>query len=127
MNLEMIAERLQDEGVGRMGQTIFINHMPVEASVGVLLRPPYVGTPIDYELPGYRKTKFNAAVRGKNYKEASALAQRVMEALTFNDVEISGLEVRHVRPLTEPVSFPVSEGSMVEFLVIFEATYVIVE
>ena len=126
MNLEMIAERLQDEGVGRMGQTIFINHMPVEALVGVLLRPPYIGTPIDYELPGYRKTKFNAAVRGRNYSEARTLVQKVMDALTFGDIELSGLEIRHVRPLTEPVSFPVSDGGMVEFLVIFEATYVIV-
>lgn len=126
MNLEMIAERLQDEGVGRMGQTIFINHMPVEASVGVLLRPPYIGTPIDYELPGYRKTKFNAAVRGRNYSEAKTLVQKVMDALTFGDIELSGLEIRHVRPITEPVSFPVSDGGMVEFLVIFEATYVIV-
>lgn len=127
MNLEMIADKLQDDGVGKKGKTIFINHMPVEATAGVLLRPPYVGTPIDYELPGYRKTKFNAAARGKNYKEANILAQKVMESLTFGGIEMSGLDIRHVRPIAEPVSFPVSDGSMVEFLMIFEAVYVIVE
>lgn len=127
MNLEMIADKLQNDGVGNKGKTIFINHMPVEATAGVLLRPPYVGTPIDYELPGYRKTKFNAAVRGKNYREADILAKKVMESLTFYEAQMPGLDVRYVRPITEPVSFPVSEGSMVEFLVIFEAVYVIVD
>lgn len=126
MNLEMIADKLQDDGVGRQGKTIFINSMPADAASGVLLRPPYIGTPIDYELPGYRKTKFNAAVRGRSYSEALALTQKVMESLTFGDVEMTGVSVKHVRPIAEPVSFPVSEGSSVEFLMIFEAVYVIV-
>lgn len=126
MNLEMIADKLQDDGVGRQGVTLFINSMPAECVVGVLLRPPYIGTPIDYELPGYRKTKFNAAVRGRTYSEALALSQRVMESLTFSDVEMTGVSVKYVRPMAEPVSFPTSEGASIEFLMIFEAVYVIV-
>lgn len=126
MNLEMIADKLQDDGVGKKGKTIFINHMPADVQTGILLRPPYIGTPIDYELPGYRKTKFNCAVRGKNYKDGNALAQKVMESLTFSEMTISDTLVRYVRPTTEPVSFPVSDGGMVEFLMIFEAVYVIV-
>lgn len=127
MNLEMIANKLQDDNVGKKGKTIFINHMPTEATVGVLLRPPYIGTPIDYELPGYRKTKFNAAVRGKNYVEADTLAKKVMESLTFYETQMPGIEVRYVRPIAEPVSFPVSDGGMIEFLVIFEAVYVMLD
>ena len=127
MNLEMIADKLQDDGVGKNGRSIFINSMPLEATAGILLRPPYIGTPIDYELPGYRKTKFNAAVRGKNYKEAKALADKVMESLTFYETAFPGVEVKFVRPVAEPVSFPVSDGAMIEFLMIFEAVYVIVE
>lgn len=127
MNLESIAEKLQDDGVGQMGASIFINHMPADAASGVLLRPPYVGTPIDFELPGYRKTKFNVAARGKNYQEAYALAMKVMESLTVMETTLTGMDVRYIRPRTEPVSFPVSEGAAVEFLMIFETVYVIVE
>lgn len=127
MNLEMIADKLQEDGVGIKGKTIFINNMPVETVAGILLRPPYIGTPIDYELPGYRKTKFNAAVRGKTYQEAKNLANQVMSSLEFGNRQFPGLDVRHIRPITEPVSFPVSDGSLIEFLMIFEANYVILE
>lgn len=126
MNLEMIAAKLQDDSVGVIGKTIFINHMPVKTEVGILLRPPYIGTPIDYELPKYRRTKFNLSVRGKNYSEANALVKAAMVSLTFEDALLSDCQVLYVRPMTEPVSFPISDGGLVEFLVIFEAVYVIV-
>lgn len=127
MNLEMIADKLQADGVGMKGKTIFINHMPSDVVPGILLRPPYIGTPIDYELPGYRKTTFNVAVRGTTYVEGDQLAKKVMKSLTFSEVTLGLTEVRYVRPETEPVSFPVSDGALVEFLMIFEAVYVIVE
>lgn len=126
MNLEMIAGKLATDGVGVTGTSIFINHMPVSADSGVLLRPPYVGTPIDYELPNYRRTTFAASIRGKTYVAAKTLAAQVVASLTFHETVLAGLDIRHVRPVTEPVSFPISEGGHVEFLVIFEAIYVIV-
>lgn len=127
MNLEMIADKLQADGVGQKGKVVFINHMPAEIVPGILLRPPYVGTPIDYELPGYRKTAFNVAVRATTYVEGEALAKKVMKSLTVSESMLGLTEVRYIRPRTEPVSFPVSDGALVEFLMIFEAVYVIVE
>lgn len=126
MNLEMIANKLSDDGVAKKGITLFVNQMPVDAKVGVLLRPPYIGTPIDYELPGYRKTKFTASIRGTTYKEANDLAQRVMESLTVIETELDGIAVKFIRPVTEPVLFPVSDAGMTELLVLFETVYVIV-
>lgn len=126
MNLELIANKLQDDGVGVRGANIFINHMPVTVTKGVLLRPPYIGTPIDNELPNYRKTRFNASVRAKTYQEANALATLVIDSLTVGYTVTPEIVINYIRPTTEPVSFPVSEGDSVEFLMIFEANYVIV-
>lgn len=126
MNLEMIAAKLVADAVGVVGTTIFINHMPVKAKSGILLRPPYVGTPIDYELPGYRRTRFNMSCRAESYTAAKALIEAAIASATVKETTLSGISVKYVRPTTEPVSFPISDGGFVEFLVIFEAVYVIV-
>lgn len=126
MNLEAIANKLQLDGLGKKGKTIFINHMPVEAEAGILLRGSYVGTEINYELPNYRTTRFNVAVRAKSHTQAQTLVDKVCVALTLSEVALDGMDVRFIRPRTEPVLFPVSPAGQFEFLVIFDAVYVIV-
>lgn len=126
MNLNTLAEKLQSDGVGVTGKTIFINHMPTKVEKGVLLRPAYVGTPIDYELPDYRVTRFSVAVRAKDFADGEALMRSVMSSLTLTEIQLSGMDIRYVRPRTEPVPFPLTVGGMFEFLVIFDAVYVIV-
>lgn len=126
MNLESIAGKLQTDGVGLIGKSIFIANMPVDVKTGVILRSAYLGTPIDYELPNYRKTHFHAATRGKDYAEGNALMKKVMTSLTFDYLILPGMDFRFCRPVIEPVTFPESDGKVYEFLVIFDATYVIV-
>lgn len=126
MNLEAIASKLQLENVGKKGRSIFINSMPADAETGILLRIPFVGTEIDYELPNYRKTKFNVATRAKDYREAETLMRKVMACLTLSEVALENMDVRYIRPRTEPVPFPVTPAGQFEFLVIFDAVYVIV-
>lgn len=127
MNLEALAEKLQADRLGKKGKEIFINHMPTSVEAGILLRPPYVGTPIDYELPGYRSTRFNLSVRAKDYQTGDKLIRKAMASLTLEETKLSGMDVRYIRPRTEPVSFPLSVAGTFEFLVIFDAVYVIVE
>lgn len=127
MNLESIAEKLELDGVGNRAFDIFINHLPTEAERAILLRDPYIGTPIDPELPNYRVTRFNVAARAKSYQEGKELMSQVMRSLTLSNTALTGMEVRYIRPRTEPIAFPMSQAGMFEFLVIFDAVYVIVQ
>lgn len=127
MNLESLADKLQDDRLGKIGKDIFINHMPASAEQGVLLRQPYIGTPIDYELPNYRNTRFQAAIRSKDFKVGEQLAREVSASLTLTETVLPEMDIRYIRPRTEPVPFPLNAAGMFEFLVIFDAVYVIVE
>lgn len=128
MKLEVIAEELENQAIGQMGKTIFINHMPDNCLEGVLLRMDFTGTPIDYYLPNYRKTEFWLITRSKEYGKAKTLAENAAAAISYphGGVMLSDLKINYLRPQTEPVHFPVTAGGYHEFLVIFDANYVIV-
>ncbi len=127
MKLDSIARKLQTDGLGTIGKEIFIDNMPAKATSGILLRSALLGSPIDYELPGYRNTHFNVATRGKTHKAGEELMARVMLALTLGETKLTGMAIQHMRPRTDPVAFPLSEATIFEFLVIFEVVYVIVD
>ncbi len=126
MNLESVAERLELDGVGWRGSDIFVSHLPTEVERGILLRHSYTGTPIDPELPGYRNTRFSVATRAKTYKEGVDLMWAVINSITVARVQMTNMDVKLIRARTEPIPFPMSPAGMFEFLVIFEAVYVIV-
>lgn len=115
MNLMPIAEKLEADGVGVMAETIFINMIPAEAPTGVLLRNPLQGTEIDYELPGFYKTTFKVICRSATYPDGDALIQAVIASLTVVEAQVGSMYVKHMRPKTKPVVFPLSKGNLLEF------------
>ncbi|WP_151708806.1 minor capsid protein [Acinetobacter brisouii] len=117
MNLLDFAKRLQDQKVGVMGKTLFINMLPIEVGLGVLLRNSLEGTAIDYELPNYSKGAFQIIVRAPSYPAGEALINQVTAALTINSEPVGGYFVNYARPRTEPVVFPLSVGNLLEFSV----------
>lgn len=123
MNLLPLAEKLEADGVGVMTDTIFINMIPVEAPTGVLLRNPLQGTLIDYELPGFYKTTFKVICRAPNYAEGEALIQAVFDSLTVIEAQVGPMYVKHMRPRTKPVVFPLSKGNLLEFSADFDVCF----
>ncbi len=126
MKLLPIAEYLQSEGVGIMAKSIFINSMPANVKLGVLLKEPFAGTEIDHELPGYRKAVFQVVVRARDYAAGETLIQKVSDTLTLQEIAMNGLQMKYLRPITEPVSYPITEGNEMEFSVNFDSCYVLV-
>ena len=125
MNLESIAEYLNAQGLGVPGQTVFVHKMPAEVKEGILLLSSLSGTQIDYELPKYRKTKFQAIVRHTNHIGGKELSKQVMNALTLYNHNLTGMKVKRIRPRHEPIVFPVSKGNLLEFSVNYDAIYVL--
>lgn len=124
MDLTPIANKLESDGLGTQGKTLFINFMPMECKKGVMVRSPLIGTGIDHELPGYFKTEFVAVTRAPDYIAALTLMQEVMLALTMYDQDLDAISVKYMRPATLPVSFPISDGNFYEVQVRFETAFV---
>lgn len=123
MDLMPLAELLDSAGVGVLGSSVFINMMPMETTKGVLLRPPSTGTPINYELPGFYKTRFQAIVRAPKFQDGQDLSAQVMAALTLKEKQVGTMYFRWCRPIAKPVSFPLSPGGMVEWNTPFEVCF----
>jgi hypothetical protein len=125
MNLEQMAQALEDAGVGVQKKTLFINRLPVTVPTGILLKTTTAGTPIDWELPGFFRGKFQAIVRDPDFTAGAALAQQVSDALTFDETQLDGIYVKYVRPRNLPVAFPVNDADLIEFSINFDICFVL--
>jgi hypothetical protein len=124
---KVLAKRLEQKGVGKLGETIFANNVPSHVLLAVGIYSKLTGATIDYELPGYRKTGFQVVVRCQDYEVGEELMHKAVQALTILMTEnLPGHEVKYMRPRHELVSFPVSSGNLTEFSVNFDVAYVIV-
>jgi len=123
MNLLPIAQHIEDAGLGEQGKNLFINMIPAEAPIAILLRNPLQGTPIDYELPGFYRTKFKVIVRSSNYAAGDQLINDVCAVLTVVETQVGAMFVRYMRPVTMPVVFPLSKGNLLEFAVDFDIVF----
>lgn len=110
----------------KAGVTLFINQMPLETRLGLLLKEGFAGTEIDGEIPSLRRARFQLAARGQNYADVKALVEESIVVLTLTGVMLEGMQVKSIRPLTEPIPYQASIGNYVEFSVNFLAIYGIV-
>lgn len=123
MNLLPIAQTLEEAGVGVMAETIFINMIPIDCQEGVLLRNKLSGTYIDYELPGYYKTRFQVIVRTKSVPVGEERMAQVFDALTLCEAQVTDMYIRYLRPVTMPITFPLSKGNLLEISADFEIVF----
>lgn len=128
MNLLPLLERLQELKVGVLAKTLFINMIPADAPLGVLLRNPLSGTKIDYEVPGFYRTRFTMIARAGGYTAGETLIGKAAEALTLaHGTRLANMEFRHCRPINHPSAFPLSKGNLLEFAVDFDVAFSIIK
>lgn len=123
MNLMPIAKYIQDNKLGELGKTLFINMMPIDLNLGILIRNPLVGTEIDYELIDYFNTEFQLIVRADTYIKGEDLMRQAMNVLNVQNKELDNLFFNFIRPRTEPIVFPLSDGNLLEFSVDFDVNF----
>lgn len=123
MDLKGIQEYAETLGLGTMGTDLFISNMPETRKEGVVFLQDLEGTPINHEIPGYRKGDFQIVVRSASYTVGLVRAEEIATAFTLVNQTISGRFYRYIRPLHEPVPYPVSKGNLQEFSVNYQACY----
>lgn len=115
MNLESIATYLEENELGKAGQTIFVNRLPAPVSEGILLLPPYGGVPIDHYMPGYHRSDFRLVVRSPDYARALQLATACSAVLNRQSRTLMGdLVVTQCLPRNLPRPYRNTEGDYVE-------------
>lgn len=117
MNLMPLIDLLQVKGIGVAGADLFLNMMPATVTQATMLREPLTGTEINHELPGYYKTEFQVIVRSPDFIEGRTLIDDVVAALTLEEETVDSIYFRYCRPYAQPVSFPLSDGSLIEYTV----------
>lgn len=125
MNLESLAQLLEDKSLGSIGKTLFVHEMPLDCKNGIVLIGPPAGVPIDHELPGYRVTEFRLVVRSTEMKRGEQLANDASAVLTVRgDTQIGDLLVKQALPLNDPRPYRRSAGAYWEFEVEIAINYV---
>ena len=125
MNLEAIAQYLEENECGLVSKTIFVTELPTGCTTGVLLMGPYSGTPINSELPGYYSTEFRIVVRSPVYSTGLDLANKVRKVLTSKvEFDVSGMLVKQCMPSNLPRPYRRSVGAYWEFEVDVDITFV---
>lgn len=124
MNLMPLADLLQAAGLGTKGVDLFLNMMPAGAEDAVLLRTPLTGVPINYELPGFYQTEYQLIVRCLDYDAGRTRIEQIIQALTIAYASVGPWRVNYSRPKHEPVSFPLSDGNLIEFSTNFDFCFV---
>ena len=124
MNIEPFANKLEADGVGVVGTDIFLYRLPDRVVEGIVFVQPLSGAKIDHELVNYYRSKFQVIIRAKRFETGLTLTESVVQSLTAYDVDLDNYKVKYVRPRTEYVSYPVSEGNHIEFSLNFETAFV---
>ena len=120
MNIVPFAENLQ---ALLPGEGVFVHHMPETAMRGILLLHNLNGSKLFPDMPGYKKAKFQAIVRERDFQSGYDLSEQIMDALKVSRKAIGPIYVHYTTPLHDPVSFPVSKGDYIEFSVNYMTVY----
>lgn len=127
LNYPLLAQYLDDQGIGTVGKDIFVTTMPSNLNEGLMFRDHLAGTKVNYELPGYFKGTFQLIARSKRVDTGMQRIQQAAAALTMTNKTLSdGTIIKRIWPMHLPVSYPLSDGDNMEFSVNFEAIYVMI-
>ena len=104
---------------------IYMYHLPEEVTKGILILHSMSGVKLTSELPGYKKGKFQVIVRiGNNFQDGYQTALSIIEAFkTVQNKTYDGVYIHFVEPLNDPIAFPKSKGSFIEFSLNFSTAY----
>ena len=121
MILNEMAQILQEANLGTIGVNIFTHHMPQTVSTGILLLDRAPGDFIDHELRGIRRGGFQIIVRVSDYNDT--LINAILPLLSIESKIVKGLDVKYIRPKSNPFVYPSTDGKNIEYSLNFDAVY----
>lgn len=127
--LEEIAKDIATNNYGgftTVGGDIFVYRMNEDINRGILLTDRLTGTLRFNDLPDYRSSVFNIAVRGTERKSVIDSMHAISEGIkTEEEKQLGGVLFKYIYPQTDPMTFPISEGDYIEAFCRFDVKFVI--
>jgi hypothetical protein len=112
------------------GETLWRNYMPADVTIGVLIKAPLSGVPIDPYITGWHRTGMQVVTRHIDPVEGMKMALaagRILHVVGYEaypaseergQAHINLFQARHL-----PIQFPRLEGNGYEFSQNFEAAF----
>jgi hypothetical protein len=125
MNLIPLANRLEEQGVGTTGKSVFVNYMPAQSETGILLRDYFGGTAVIPELPGYYRASFMMIVRTNDMEAGLQLMRDAIAAVTIvTEEQVEEYLCRYIRPRNLPFVYAPSLGQNIEIAVNMDCCFI---
>ena len=118
---DILVRKLEEAGLGVAGADIFINSMPAETEVGIMIKPPLVGIRVNHYIPGYYTPVVQLIVRHTDPVIGEKMANDVVSALrilneSFDATSERGaVNIKMFLPRELPIRFPNLQGGGYEF------------
>lgn len=126
----MVAKLLDANLDLEAGVSLFVETMPSDVTVGVMLRSPLSGVRIDQYLPGYYKPVLQVIVRHTDPVLGETLAGKVNDALTIageesypQNADRGAVQLKLFCPRELPIRFPRMDGGTVEWSTSFLSAF----
>lgn len=128
---DIIEQKLTAAGIASEEDgTLFIDEMPADVRVGVMLKSPLTGVRVDECLPGYYKPRLQVIVRHTDPVEGAEKAKAVVAALTAAGVEHypatterGAVQINRFYPDALPIRYPRLDGDTIEWSCNFNTSF----
>lgn len=103
---------------------VYLYTSPAESSTCIILLPSFDPLPIDHELPGYMKGKFQTIIRHGEDEAGMLLAKDIADKLTLLTTEATTINIKRCHPLHEARRYRRSDSGVLEFSINYEIVFV---
>lgn len=127
---DIIQGKIENAGLAVTGQSLFLDEMPSDVKVGVMMKSPLAGVKVDPHLPGYYTPALQIIVRHNNPVAGNELANQLMKLLTVEKPETHEATPERGRaqinlffPLSLPIRYPRLTGDTIEWSLNFRTSF----
>jgi hypothetical protein len=131
MKLEALAELIVADGLGVIGQTLFVYQMPASCKSGIVLRLPPTGNSLNHYIPGYISGKFQVIIRDTSYEAGNEKSNRLSKLFTFfepkdflDEQNRLYMRINQCFPCNTPIIYPRLENNLVEWSITFDVNFI---
>lgn len=122
-HLEYAVYKIQENGLGVQGETLFIGTLPADVKKGIMVRDILDPARVDEEMVDWFQQTFQVIVRDPDYESGHAIATEVSKILNVYHVQFDSIYMNRLRPMEKPMSFPRGDGDEIETAVRFKVSY----
>ncbi|RWB95534.1 MAG: hypothetical protein EOQ56_27680 [Mesorhizobium sp.] len=129
---DILLTKITDAGLAVENENLFLNTIPAEVNLAVMLKAPLTGVVIDPYLPGYYKPSIQAIVRHTDPVEGEAMASQLSRTLTIAGPEFypangsrGAVKLSLFYPRTLPIMYPRQDGNSFEWSINFNTAFAV--